>query len=205
MNIAVFGGSRGVGRLVIEQALAQGTTIQALVRTPENFDMVDDGLTVVPGDVLNFEDVVACVEGTDAVVCSLGPTSNNPDNIVSEGTQQIIAAMKSASIKRLVVVSSMGIGDSKDQISRAFKIIAKTVLKKAMQDKEMQEKLVRDSDLDWIIVRPAGLVDKPATGKFKAGLDKSIKAEQVSRADVAGFVLQQLTDNTYMHQTPAIS
>lgn len=205
MNIAVFGGSRGVGRLVIEQALAQGDTIRALVRTPENFDVVDEGVTAVTGNVLNPEDVAACVAGADAVVCSLGSTDNNPDNIVSEGTKNIIAAMQEVGVQRVVVVTSLGVGDSKNQVPFAFKMLVKTVLKKTMQDKEHQEQAVRDSGLDWIIVRPGGLTDKPATGDYKSGTDKSIMAGQVSRADVAGFVLQQLTDDTYLHQAPGIS
>ena len=205
MNIAVFGGSRGVGRQVIEQALAQGNTIQALVRTPENFDIDDERVTAVTGNVLNPQDVTACVTGADAVVCSLGSTGNNPDNIASEGTKNIIAAMKQAHVKRLVVVSSLGVGDSKDQIPFAFKMLVKSVLKKVMQDKEIQEQAVKDSGLEWIIVRPGGLTDNPATGSYQSGTDKSIMAGQVSRADVADFVLQQLTDDTYLHQTPAIS
>ena len=205
MKIAIFGGSRGVGRLVIEQALAQGHTIQALVRTPENFDIEDGRVTAVTGNVLNPQDVAACVAGSDAVVCSLGRTSNNPDNIASEGTKNIIAAMKETGVKRLVVITSLGVGDSKDQVPFPFKMLMKTVLKKAMEDKEIQEQLVRESGLDWVIVRPGGLTDATATGSYKVGTDKSVMAGQVSRADVADFVLQQLTDDTYLHQSPGIS
>lgn len=205
MNIAVFGGSRGVGRLVIEQALAQGHTVQALVRTPESFEIDDERVTAVIGNVLEPNDVSACVSGAEAVVVSLGSTGNNPDNVVSQGTQNVIAAMKEAGVKRLIVVTSLGVGDSKNQVPFAFKMLMKTVLKKPMADKEIQEHYVRESGLDWIIVRPGGLTDGPATGDFQAGVDSSIMAGQVSRADVAAFVLQQLTNDTYLHQAPAIS
>jgi uncharacterized protein YbjT (DUF2867 family) len=80
-----------------------------------------------------------------------------------------------------------------------------TVLRKPMEDKERQEALVKASDLDWTIVRPGGLTDSPATGNYKSGLDPEIGAGQVSRADVAAFVLKQLTDLTYLHKAPAIS
>jgi uncharacterized protein YbjT (DUF2867 family) len=84
-------------------------------------------------------------------------------------------------------------------------MLMRTVLRKAMEDKERQEALVKASGLDWIIVRPGGLTDGPATGHYQAGLDPKISAGQVSRADVAAFVLQQLTDDTYLRQAPAIT
>lgn len=205
MKLAVFGGSRGVGRQVIEQALAAGHEVQALLRSPDAFDLSDPQLTIVPGNVLEAADVAACVAGVDAVVCSLGNTKNNPANVVTDGTKQIISAMQAAGTRRLVVVTSIGVGDSADQVPVAFKLLMKTVLKGVMEDKEGQETAVKASGLDWIIIRPGGLTDGPRTGSYKAGMDKSIRAGQVSRADVAEFVLQQLTDDTYLRQTPAIS
>jgi putative NADH-flavin reductase len=205
MKIAVFGGSRGVGRQAIEQALAQGHVIQALMRNPDKFDLTHPNLTVLPGNVLQVADVAACVAGVEAVVCSLGSTGDNPNNIVTLGTQQIISAMKAAGVRRLVVVTSIGVGDSKDQVPLAFKALMKTILRAAMEDKEGQETAVKASDLDWIIVRPGGLTDGPRTGQYSFGTQKTLKAGQVSRADVAEFVLKQLTDDTFLHQTPAIS
>ena len=87
----------------------------------------------------------------------------------------------------------------------AFKMLMNTVLKKAMDDKERQEALVKASGFDWIIVRPGGLTNGPATGSYKAGVDVKLTAGQVSRADVAAFVLLQLDDDTYLHQAPAIT
>lgn len=205
MRIAVFGGSRGVGRQVIEQALAKGYEVKALLRNPNAFDLTHPQLTIVPGNVLEAADVADCIAGTEAVVCSLGNTKNNPANVVTAGTEQIIKAMQAAEVRRLVVVTSIGVGDSIDQVPLAFRMLMKTVLKAAMEDKEGQETAVKASGLDWIIVRPGGLTDGPRTGKYNAGLDKSIRAAQVSRADVAEFVLKQLTDDTFLRQTPAIS
>ncbi|MBK8988564.1 MAG: SDR family oxidoreductase [Chloroflexi bacterium] len=205
MKIALFGGSRGVGRRAMEQALTLGHEVRALLRQPDGFDFTHPGLTIIQGNVLQPDDVAACLAGTDAVVCSLGGTSNNPGNVVSTGTGNIIAAMQASGLKRLVVVSSIGVGDSKDQVPLAFKMLMKTVLKAAMEEKEKQEDLVRASGLDWVIVRPGGLTDGPLTGSYAAGTEKTIKAGQVSRADVADFVLKQLTDDTFLHQAPAIS
>ena len=146
------------------------------------------------------------LQGADAVVVSLGNTDSNPDYVVSQGTQVIVDAMKRlGQPKRIIIVSSMGVGESKEQVSFTFKMLMTTVLRKPMEDKERQEALVKASDLDWTIVRPGGLIDSPATGSYKSGLDPEIGAGQVSRADVAAFVLKQLTDSTYLHKAPAIS
>ena len=206
MKIAVFGATGGTGRQVVEQALAAGHQVTALARNPARLTLANANLTVVTGNVLNAVNVEETLQGADAVVVSLGNTESNPDYIVSLGTQVIVAAMQRLGApRRIVVVSSLGVGDSKDQVPFAFKLLMKSVLRKPMEDKERQEALVKASELDWTIVRPGGLTNGPATGRYQSGIDTKIGAGQVSRADVAAFVLKQLTDSTYLHQAPAIS
>lgn len=206
MNIAVFGATGGTGRQVVDQALAAGHRVTALVRDPSKLDGQSPHLAIVQGDVLDPVSVAETIKDAEAVVVSLGNTANNPDYVVSQGTQVIVDAMQAqGSPRRIVVVSSLGVGDSINQVPFALKMLVKTVLKKAMDDKERQEALVQQSGLDWIIVRPGGLTDGPATGQARAGTGPGITAGQVSRADVAAFVLQQLTEDTYLHQAPAIS
>ncbi len=206
MRIAVFGATGGTGSQVVQQGLAAGHQVTALARDPSRLAGADPNLTVIAGSVLDAAPVQQTLQGADAAVVSLGNTSNNPDYIVSQGTEVILDAIRQlGGPRRLVVVSSIGVGDSKDQVPFAFKMLMKTVLRKAMEDKERQETLVKASGLDWIIVRPGGLTDGPATGQYRAGLDPKISAGQIARADVAAFVLQQLTDDTYLRQTPAIT
>ena len=206
MKIAVFGATGGTGQQVVQQALAAGHSVSALVRDPSRLEVQDERLTVVEGDVLDRAKVDETVSGADAVIVSLGNTSNNPDYIVSRGTEVIVDSMTAAGKPmRLIVVSSLGVGESRDQVPFAFKMLMNTVLKKAMDDKERQEALVKASGFDWIIVRPGGLTNGPATGSYKAGVDVKLTAGQVSRADVAAFVLLQLDDDTYLHQAPAIT
>lgn len=206
MRIAVFGATGGTGSQVVQQGLAAGHQVTALARDPSRLAGADPNLTVIAGSVLDAVPVQQTLQGADAAVVSLGNTSNNPDYIVSQGTEVILDAIRQlGGPQRLVVVSSIGVGDSKDQVPFAFKMLMKTVLRKAMEDKERQETLVKASGLDWIIVRPGGLTDGPATGQYRAGLDPKISAGQIARADVAAFVLQQLTDDTYLRQTPAIT
>lgn len=206
MKIALFGATGGTGQQIIQQALASGHSVSALARDPSRLAVQNERLTVVQGDVLDPVKVSETITGADVVIVSLGNTSNNPDYVVSNGTQVIVDGMtEPGTPKRVITITSLGVGDSRDQVPFAFKMLMSTVLKKPMEDKERQEALVRASGLDWIIVRPGGLTDGPATGSYKAGVDVNLTAGQVSRADVAAFVLQQIDDDTYLHQTPAIS
>lgn len=205
MKLAIFGATGGTGRQLVEQALAAGHTVTALVREPAKLAVTNPNLSVAPGNVLNPADVRQALAGTHAVLCSLGNTANNPDLAVSTGTQNIVQAMQQQGIRRLIVVSSLGVGDSKNQVPFLFKLIMWTFLRKAIQDKEEQEKIVRASNLDWTIVRPSGLTDGPATGNYRAGVDPTIFSSRIARADVADFVLKQLTDTTFLHKTPAIA
>lgn len=205
MKLTVFGATGGTGRQVVEQALAGGHQVTVLVRDPAKLAITHPALTVRRGNVLEPEDVFNSVSGADAVIVSLGNTANNPDGVVAKGTANVVDAMQKSGVARLIVVTSLGVGESKDQVPFFFKAIMATALRKAMQDKEAQEKTVKASGLDWTIVRPGGLTDGPRTGAYRYGLDPKIVAGQVSRADVAEFVLKQLTDTQFLRKAPAIT
>ena len=205
MHLAIFGATGGTGRAIVQQALEAGHSITALVRDPVRLASSDARLHLVQGNVLNPPDVARTVTGADAVIVTLGNTADNPEMVVSRGTEIILQAMQAQGIRRIIVVSSIGVGDSKDQVPFVFKLFMRTVLRKAMEDKEAQEALLRASDLEWTIVRPGGLTDGPATGNYHAGVDPAIKAGQVARADVAAFVLAQLDDRQYVRKAPSIT
>jgi putative NADH-flavin reductase len=205
MKLAVFGATGGTGRQIVRQALNAGHSVTALVRDPARAGIEHANLTLVQGNVLNPADVTPVVAGADAVIVSLGNTADNPEMVVSRGTGVVIQAMQEQGVRRIIVVSSIGVGESKDQVPFVFKMLMGTVLKKAMEDKEAQEILVKATDLEWTIVRPGGLTDGPATGNYRAGTDPAIKAGQVARADVAAFVLRQLEDSQYLRKAPAIT
>lgn len=205
MKLALFGATGGTGVEILKQAIAADHTVVALARNPAKITVPQIQLTTVTGDVLEQAEVDKVVAGSDAVICTLGNTSNNPDMVVSTGTKHIIDAMQRYGVQRLIVVSSLGVGDSKDQVPFFFKVLMKTVLRKVMKDKEAQEQLVRNSGLTWTIVRPGGLTDKPRSGNYQVSTDASTIAGQIARADVAEFVLQELTENAYIHKTPAIT
>lgn len=204
MKLAVFGATGGTGRHVIRQALCAGHEIRALVRSPGEISSCSD-ITVIEGDVLDPQSVATAVDGTDAVLCLLGKTPNNPADIVSRGTEHIITAMETREINRLVVLTSMGLGASVRTLPWYVRIATATVLHELMADKARQEELVMGSTLEWTIVRPGGLTDRPPTGEYVHGTDSEMTAAPISRADVAAFLLQILEEDMYVRETPAVT
>jgi len=204
MKLALFGATGGTGHQVLLQALEQGHSVTALARDPERLEARQAALTVVAGDVLDREAVARCVDGSEAVICVLG-TRRGAEPIEARGTEVILAAMQGAGVRRLIAVTSLGVGDSRDQVPFYFKLMMKTFLSKVMAAKEEQEQLIRASGLDWTIVRPGGLTDAPKSRNYRHGVDGSIRAGRIARADVADFVLSELRERQFVHQAPAVS
>ena len=180
------------------------TLVRALVRDPTKLSE-QVGLTRIVGDVLDPEATQRCVEGTDAVIGVLGSRHGSREPVEAVGTGRILEAMQSLGVRRLIAVTSLGVGDSRAQINPLFRVIMDLTLKPIMQAKEEQERLIKASGLVWTIVRPGGLTDGPRTGSYRAGLDPRIRGGRVSRADVADFVLRRLTNRKFLHQTPAVT
>lgn len=208
MKLVVFGATRGVGRNFIGQALAAGHDVTAVVRNPAKLELKHNNLQVVQGDVINFESVERIIKNHDAVISAIGSPASSKEKVRSEGTQNIIRAMKKNGVRRLISVSSLGVGDSKVMLPFLLKyIIAPLFLRNAFADHEVQENYIRQSDLDWTIVRPAGLTNGILTGVYRHGFsitEKGLKFK-ISRTDVADFILKQLNDKTYFRKTPGVS
>lgn len=206
MKLGVFGGTGGVGRQVVQQALAQGDEVFVLARNPAKLnDIRNEKLTTIDGNTLVASDIDKVMRWVDAVVVSLGTTGDNPTDVVSRGTQLIINSMKKHDVKRLIAVTSLGVGDSKDQVPFFFKVLMKTVMKGIMADKEVQETRIRQSGLDWTIVRPGGLSNEARTEDYKVSTGRKLQAGMVSRADVAHFILQELAEGTHRGEAVGIT
>jgi uncharacterized protein YbjT (DUF2867 family) len=200
MKIAVFGAGGGTGREVVRQAHEQGHEVTAFVRDPAKAPL-NEGARLAVGDARDATAVEAAIRGQDAVVCTLGGS----DNTRAEGTATIIKAMEALAVPRLVVVSAIGTGDSYETLPLFMRALVKTALRGAYADHEAQEALVRTSNLAWVIVRPAGLSDGPASGSIHVEGDPDFAPGRMTRADLAAFVLQQVTDDTYLHQAVSVS
>jgi putative NADH-flavin reductase len=203
MHLALFGATGGTGLQVLDQALAVNHSVTALVRDatklPER-----PGLTLVVGDVRDQEAARRAIKGVEAVICILGSHGSRTP-VEATGTQAILTAMSANGVRRLIAVTSLGVGNSRSQLNPLFRFIMDLTLKSIMAAKEEQERLIQASGLDWTIVRPGGLTDGPRTGTYRFGTDPALRGGRVSRADVADFLLRQLTDSTYLHQTPAVT
>jgi len=208
MKVLVVGPTGGTGRELVKQALEQGHDITAFARKPERIDLVHHNLRIAKGDVTDFSSVAQAAAGQDAVLCALGTRVIRKNTIQSDGARNLVRAMQQHGVRRLVLESSLDVGDSRGQLGFFFAhVIRPTLLRNVFEDKELQEKIVRESPLEWIIVRPAMLTNGPRTGKYQAGFavtDRNI-TRKISRADVADFMLKQLTDNTYLRKTPGLS
>lgn len=205
MKLIVFGATGSVGRLVVEQALGQGHDVTAFTRDPAKVERRHDRLTVVGADVTDVRAVTEAVTGHDAVIVVLG--AGRHGGVRAPGTKAIIEAMGEAGVRRLIVQSTLGAGDSRANLNFYWKrIMFGLILRPAYADHQEQERIVRRCDLDWTIVRPGAFIDGPRTGEYRRGFGPAEKSQmKISRADVAHFLLEQLRDDTYLRKTPAIS
>lgn len=206
MNVIIFGATGSVGRHLVEQALDDGHAVTAFARDPSALGMAHANLAHLAGDVLDAVAVQAAIAGHDAVVVALG--AGGKGTVRTAGTRNIIAAMKHYGLRRLVCASTLGAGDSYPALNFFWKrIMFGLLLRAAFADHQAQERLVRESDLDWVIVRPGAYTDGPVTGVYKSGFAATEKnlALKISRADVAHFMLRQLTDGTWIRRTPGLS
>jgi putative NADH-flavin reductase len=210
MKLIIFGSTGGTGRQLVTQALELGHTVCAFARHPEKLtqELGHQQLQVIEGDVQDTTSVEEAIKGQDAVLCALGAPASNKSLIRTKGTKNIIHAMQQSGVKRFVCQSGFGAGDSHALLPFYYKyLIFPLMLRHAYEDHELQEKLIKDSSLDWVIVRPGSMTDGEHTGSYRHGFTASDPASKIkiSRADVADFMLKQVMNNHYLHQTPAVS
>jgi putative NADH-flavin reductase len=208
MRVLIVGASGGTGRQLVLQALARGYQVTGLVRNPARFRMRHERLAVVQGNVLHYDSLGAAVRGQDAVLSALGHKRwFYPTRILSVGTRNLVQAMETQGVRRLVCETALGIGSSRGRAGIYYTLfVAPFILPFYFRDKERQENVIRSSSLDWVIVRPGVLTNGRPRGVYRHGSDVGhwLWTCRISRADVADFMLRQLTDNTYLRDTPGI-
>ncbi|MCI0721609.1 MAG: SDR family oxidoreductase [Acidobacteria bacterium] len=249
MNLLVFGATGGTGRVLVEQALGQGHVVTAFARDPAKVRSAHQNLTVVQGNMLDYNSVEAAMKGQEAVLSALGirlpigtivlltfacqilaraMSLSGPvgwsvrigapvlvllilcrrNTALSDGTKNIVQAMEKHGVQRLICESSLGVGDSKGRLGFFYNLIwLPLLLRNVFADKEVQERIIKASRLAWVIVRPTALTNGPRKSIYRAGTDIGhwFFPTKISRADVADFMLKQLTDDTYLRKTPGVS
>lgn len=216
MKILIIGSTGASGRAVLSKLLERGHHVTAFARNPSAINAKHECLRVMAGDVMNESDVVRAVAGHDAVVVTLGITENpilvrlrgasrTPTNVRSEGTANIVRAMKAAGVGRLVVQSSYGVGETRGKLPFKWRMIFSLLLKPQIEDTERQETIVRDSNLQWSLIQPVGLTDDDRPEESFVSTEGDLRKMAVSRKTVAYHIADTLETDAYANRSVAIS
>ena len=208
MRVLIVGASKGIGLETTRQALDAGHDVRALARSATAIAVTNPSLEKIRGDALKTEDVEAALVGVDVVIQTLGVGLGDlfrPVHLFSDATRVLIASMRSHGVKRLICVTGFGAGDSRASISCLQRLPFQIVFGRAYDDKSLQEKLIKESELDWTIARPGVLTNGPRTGRYRIIVEASQwRNGIISRADVAEFIVRQIGDQAYIHKTPVL-
>lgn len=208
MRVLIIGASKGIGLESTRQAIEAGHRVRAIARSAGGMPLSDPNLEKVRGDALKTEDVEAALIGMDVVIQTLGVGLGDlfrPIHLFSDATRVLIAAMSDKGVKRLICVTGFGAGDSRANISCLQRLPFQIVFGRAYDDKSLQERLIKESSLDWTIARPGVLTGGPRTGRYKIFSEPSQwRNGVISRSDVAEFLVRQIEDQTYFRQAPVL-
>jgi putative NADH-flavin reductase len=208
-RLLVVGATGGTGRELVAQALARGWEVTALARDPSKLGLTHPNLVVARGDVMEPATLDQALQSCAAVVCALGHKQFlGPSRILSDGTRNLIEAMRRQGATRLVVETSLGLGYSAGRLGLAYTLFTlPVVLPFYFADKARQERMIAGSDLEWVIVRPGALTHGPARGRYRQGRRAGdwLATRSIARADVAAFMLDQLASNRYARTAVGLS
>jgi putative NADH-flavin reductase len=208
MRVLIIGASRGIGLETTRQALDAGLGVRALARSANAIAISHPRLEKIRGDALTTEDVRSSLVGVDVVIQTLGIGLGDlfrPIHLFSDATRVLIHEMKNQGVKRLICVTGFGAGDSRANISCLQRLPFQIAFGRAYDDKSLQEKLIKESKLDWTIARPGVLTSGPRTGRYRILVEPpQWRNGIISRADVADFLIRQIVDRTYIHKTPVL-
>lgn len=210
-KVLIIGASRGIGLEAAKAALKAGHAVRALARSAQTIPVTDDRLEKFSGDALDPETVRRALDGVDVVVQSIGVAPGpealvRPTRLFSEATRVLVAAMEESPVKRLICVTGYGAGDSGDHESFLFNAAFRLLLGRVYADKDLQERIVRRSRLDWEIVRPTILTNGPRTGAYRVLVEpRDWRCGFISRADVGDFLAKEIAAHAYPRKTPTLT
>jgi uncharacterized protein YbjT (DUF2867 family) len=202
-RILVLGGTGGTGRHVVDQAVAMGLEVTALVRSPDKLPSTSRPIQVITGDIRSDSTALrSAFAGQNAVVSCLGVgQSFKSGGLIAAAAPAIVAAMRASGVRRVVFTSAFGIGPTWQFTPLLPRLFIRTLLRDVYADKAAGEQVIRDSDLGWTIVYPAGLTNGPRNGAVRVGEQLTLKGvPTVSRADVAAVLLQQVDDTRFVRR-----
>lgn len=206
MKILVLGANGSVGRRLVAEGLVRGHRITAFVRNPSTIRQQSPNLSVAVGNVLDDASLARALEGQDAVAYTVGVRKPGTTTLFSDSTRKLLPLMESKQVKRLVCITGVGAGETKGHGGFFYdRFFYPLFTKNIYKDKERQEDIIRNSPLQWTIVRPAIFRESPAKSAFLAVTDvDKIVLRRISRQEVANFVLDELETGRFIHQSPFI-
>jgi len=206
LNILVIGANGGIGKQAVEIALQAGHKVIALLRNPAKLAITHPNLQIIKGDVMSPETFEDYLEGKDAVISALGTnTIRKPTILYSEGNKNLLKAMKKKGVRRAFFILASAIEISPVlpfYVRLAEKYIVQKILRHMYDDLLLMEDIIKETDIDWTIMRPPRLTDKPATGKYRFAINSFLKnCLSISRADVAHFMINNITNEATYRTT----
>ena len=200
MKVAVFGATGGTGRLLIPRLLAAGHDVTAVARVPEAVTLKHERLRVIKGDVRSAADVDAAVAGQDAVFNVFGPRSLGKDNVQETFMRNAVDAMQKHSTKRFVNLSAWGAGTTAPYIVFMNKLLRNSLLRHLYDDKDRGEVILQSSQVNFVSVYPGRLLNSTARGGVKASVDGRGLTPRITRDDLSAFLVDCLTDDTWVRK-----
>ena len=201
MRIAIFGATGGTGQELVKQAIEKGHSVSVLVRNPAK--LTNKNVRIIQGDVRNKNGVSKNIEGADVVISALG-VKPGQQPICELGVRNMIAAMQTHNVQRIIVESVYGAGKPR---AGMYATVLRFMIPRLIRDKEGMENTLQQSNIAWTIVRPTVLANGPKIGKVTHGTNFAPRGlfPSISRADVAGFMLKQIETNEYIKKTVNIT
>jgi len=208
-KILVIGGTRGIGLEFVINAVGSGFPVLLIARNPEKFNYHHEKLEIVKGNLLDYDSLISALNAVENIVLSVGinPTFKTV-NMFSDGTSNLIKAMNQKGVKNLFCITGIGAGDSRGLGGFMYnKIILKTILKSMYQDKDRQEEIIKNSSLNWVLIRPGYLTNGKLTEKYKIyeQYNSNTKVGAISRADVGDFILKAIISGKYFGKSVVLS
>ncbi len=204
MKVIVFGSTGQTGRQLIDQLIKAGHQVTAFARTPAKLAAFESKIHIAAGDARDAQAVSQAVSGQDAVMHALSESITEKSDIQTVFAGHLITAMQAAGVKRLVVLSARGAGDSRAQVPVFFELVLRTLLRYLFEDKQNAEDKIMASSLDYTFVRPFILAKGRLKGNaIAAGSPKGLKW-RLNRADVAACMIAQLKSDSWIRKTPFI-
>lgn len=204
MKLFVLGATGGTGQLLVERAV-HAHQVTVFSRNPEKLTVKDDRLRIVKGSMLDEIALADAMAGHDAVMFLIEPTSKGETTLRTDGARTTVGAMTKTGVRRLVALSGLGAGVTRQHRGFFFdKVTAAVTLRHTLKDQNGLEAAIRRSDLDWIVVRPGEMSSEPGSTKWIISFDGSGISGNVSREDVVRFMLEQLVGDEYIRKPAAI-